>query len=281
MNVFHHRPLSLSQCCELWGLTSAELLTKTDRATLYRVCRESEELVLKLFNESGLKDESPGLCYLKIMTGLGTVRLIDNQQNAALLEFLPGPSLRDLVVGGQDDEATAILGKIICQIHAKSGADGSSLRPLSSWFRALFERPKTTWDLKLARGEEIARAFLEDASMNVPLHGDIHHENVRRGKEGEWCLIDPKGLFGNPAYDVGNIFFNPYDIPETIGVGSRFLRQVAILSETSGIERQQVIGGAYAYACLNASWSIEARGVPTRHSLRMMEIIGPHISRAF
>lgn len=41
------------------------------------------------------------------------------------------------------------------------------------------------------------------------LHGDLHPENVLRGRGGEWRAIDPKGLVGDAAYEAVAFLRNP------------------------------------------------------------------------
>ena len=47
-----------------------------------------------------------------------------------------------------------------------------------------------------------------DGGEHVFLHGDLHHENILRSADG-WALIDPKGLCGDPAYEVVAFLRNP------------------------------------------------------------------------
>ena len=36
----------------------------------------------------------------------------------------------------------------------------------------------------------------------VILHGDLHHENILRDSDGRYIIIDPKGIVGDPVYDI-------------------------------------------------------------------------------
>jgi len=61
----------------------------------------------------------------------------------------------------------------------------------------------------------------------VPLHGDLHFRNVLFDG-AEWRLIDPKGVMGPPAYDLANLFINPWDRPEIVLAEGR-VKSLAIL----------------------------------------------------
>ena len=43
----------------------------------------------------------------------------------------------------------------------------------------------------------------------VPLHGDIHHRNIRQSARG-WLAFDANGLVGERAYDCANTLCYPY-----------------------------------------------------------------------
>jgi len=40
------------------------------------------------------------------------------------------------------------------------------------------------------------------------MHGDFHHYNVLSSDRG-WLAIDPKGMLGPAAYEVGPLLMNP------------------------------------------------------------------------
>ena len=53
-----------------------------------------------------------------------------------------------------------------------------------------------------------------DRLLSIPvapmlLHGDLHHDNLLWSDDRGWAAIDPHGLVGDPAYDVGPLLLNP------------------------------------------------------------------------
>jgi streptomycin 6-kinase len=44
------------------------------------------------------------------------------------------------------------------------------------------------------------------------LHGDLHHGNVLHDSERGWVAIDPKGVLGEPEYEIGVALRNPIEI---------------------------------------------------------------------
>ena len=50
----------------------------------------------------------------------------------------------------------------------------------------------------------------------VVLHGDFHHYNVLSAQRANWLAIDPKGMLGDPGYEVGPFLCNPWLSPPAV-----------------------------------------------------------------
>ena len=100
------------------------------------------------------------------------------------------------------------------------------------------------------------------------LHGDLHHFNILSAERELWLAIDPKGVVGEPAYEVGAYMRNPW--PQLLsqpGVSTIMSRRLDVFSEELGIERQRLRGWAFAQAVLSAWWSYEDHGQVSEHAL--------------
>lgn len=64
--------------------------------------------------------------------------------------------------------------------------------------------------------------LLAGTARTVPLHGDLHHYNILRRGQDKFVAIDPKGLIGDPAYEVIAFLRNPID---RLGEGPTLLNQ--------------------------------------------------------
>src|SRR5438128_12681264 len=96
----------------------------------------------------------------------------------------------------------------------------------------------------LALLEEAETLYAElSASMAEPvlLHGDLHHDNILSATRQPWLAIDPKGLIGEPAYEVGAWLRNP--LPQLLHMpqpGRILARRVDQFAEELGLERTRV-----------------------------------------
>jgi streptomycin 6-kinase len=91
----------------------------------------------------------------------------------------------------------------------------------------------------------------------MPLHGDLHHENIISHEGTVWRAIDPHGLIGDPAYDAANFFGNPLDRRDITCDPDRILAIARIIAPVIGCSESKILRYACAHAALSACWSID------------------------
>ena len=110
------------------------------------------------------------------------------------------------------------------------------------------------------------------------LHGDLHHWNILRAEREPWLAIDPKGLAGEPAYEVGALLRNRLDAGED--VLQLTLRRIAQLSEILGVDRERLKRWAFAQGVLSALWTFEDHGELGEKHLVLPRALLPAIAGA-
>ena len=244
-------------------------------------------VVLKIgFPRDELRRE---MAALTLTHGRGQVRLIasDTNQCALLLPQLqPGTSLwanglRD------DDRATRIAAQVmqsLWQPLPPTAKEAQSFPHVRQWASGL-SRLRTNFGggtgpfpaHLVARAEsafaELLDTAVSESTNDVLLHGDLHHGNILAHGAG-WLAIDPKGVRGEPAYEVGAWLRNPmpalFAVPD---LEARLARRVAIFSEMLGIERERLVGYGLAQAVLSGWWSYEDHGRGGRGVLIIAEAL--------
>ena len=72
--------------------------------------------------------------------------------------------------------------------------------------------------------------------------------------------FDPKGLYGERAFDYANIFCNPDRATAT--APGRLARRKDTVSEAAHLDRGRLLKWVIAYAALSAAWCVEDREDP-------------------
>lgn len=203
---------------------------------------------------------------LGVFDGRGAASLLelDLGRGAMLLERLdPGTPLTSV---GDDGEATSIIADVMKKLWRPAPPDHP--------FPTVFERTRGLARLRRSFGggtgpmpihlvEEAETLFDELIPSQEPpvlLHGDLHHENVLSARRAPWLAIDPKGIVGEPAFDVGAMLHNPAGLLERPNPGKLLERRISILSEELGLEKSRVRGWGFAQSVLAAYWSLEDNG---------------------
>ena len=168
-------------------------------------------VVLKLgYDAAAISQE---LAAVRLAGGRGMIELVaEDAANGAILlrRAMPGDTLIEYP---DDEEAIRILARTMVALWQRPPADHPfpSIADWGGGFARMRERfdggtgPLPTG--LTTRAERIYTDLLATSEVGVVLHGDLHHHNVLRDGEG-WSAIDPKGVVGEPAFEVGALMRN-------------------------------------------------------------------------
>ena len=219
---------------------------------------------------------------LRLFDGRGSARLFESDPvlGALLLERLePGTQL--LALCEEDDRAATAAAANVMRKLWREPPHAHAFPTTADWGRG-FERMRAhfgggtgPFPPKLVEeAESLFAELLASSAAPVLLHGDLHHGNVLAAAREPWLAIDPKGLVGEPAYEVGALLRNPlpqlFEWPQPVRVTER---RIAQLSELLGFERARVWGWGLAQAVLSAWWSIEDTGESGEFGVAAAEVL--------
>ena len=115
--------------------------------------------------------------------------------------------------------------------------------------------------------------LLRSPEPAVLLHGDLHHYNILSAQRAPWLAIDPHGLVGEPAFETGAFFGNPFDLLDRPDPARILQRRADILAERLMLGRARIVGWGFAYQMLSAVWSAERGGTGWRRAIGVAEIL--------
>ncbi len=206
---------------------------------------------------------------MRLYGGQGAARLLaaDETATALLLERLePGDTLATLV---DDVAATEIAAQTFGKLFRPLPV-GHPFASMERWgraFRSVREKHGGGCGAFPAElfepAERIYRDLCGSQGEPVLVHGDLHHHNILRAGDG-WLAIDPKGIAGEPAAEIGPYLYN--NIEGVNDLREHTLRRIAQFAEVLGIDRQRLTQWGFALAVLSTVWMFEDDGeVPERH----------------
>lgn len=204
---------------------------------------------------------------LQLYDGHGIALLLDADPagGALLLErLLPGTPLADLA---DDAAATAIAAEVMRALWRPAPAD-HPFPTIADWGRG-FARMRAHFgggtgplpSRLVAQAEELFGDLLASQAPGVLLHGDLHHWNIRAAHRRPWLALDPKGVVGEPAYEIGALLRNRLPTPwDGAAARRRTTRRLDQLAAALTLDRARLRAWGLAQAVLSAWWSLEDHG---------------------
>ncbi|WP_224824582.1 aminoglycoside phosphotransferase family protein [Cognatishimia sp. MH4019] len=248
------------------ALSAPVFVERTGIATIWKVTRQTgEAAALKLYHGETMGNEGAGFVYLEALNGAGAARVFAHGARFAVTEWLPGPSLGDLSRRGEDDTATHTLLTVAQTLHAQPVTPAGTLPKLADWFGALLKLhiasgcPATARQ-NLERCRALAGDLLATPQDPRPLHGDLHHDNIRLGARG-YCAFDAKGVLGERAYELANAFRNPKGAPALLRDPDRIRALRDAWSGPFAVPPRRLMQWAAVKCALSIAWRSGSDGI--------------------
>jgi streptomycin 6-kinase len=253
--------LRFRECVLAWQIRVQQVV-HTPHSVIAFGDRAGQPIVLKVVKSPGEEWLSGQM--LEAFGGRGMVRPLEHAGGAVLLErILPGTHLADDRMS--DDQATEVIAAVIGQMAPGSRPDNTPT--VASWVRSFERYTASGADLiptslvEAAQGTYLELCSSQGASRL--LHGDLHHHNVLLDSQRGWLAIDPKGIDGELAYEVGAALRNPCERPEIFAAPHTIVKRVNCFSRELCLDSGRILGWAFAQAVLAAIWEWEDDGVLT------------------
>jgi streptomycin 6-kinase len=171
------------------------------------------------------------------------------------------------------EEDLAAIGSLLNVLNGLNAHTG--MIPLDRWCTDLLH-PGISLLEPISVNTRRCQMLLSTAPSNAWLHGDLHHGNIIQSSEtGILVAIDPKGLVGDPSFDICTFVRN--HVPETLDDASlsAFLeRRIRIIGCAAGYPMDRAFAWAAAGNALSLVWDLTDGAKPLtanqEHLLRIL-----------
>jgi len=271
-------PVTIDEYADRWSLTDlGNPFELSFNYVLPATRADGSEAVLKISVPDG--EHRGELDALTLYNGEGVCQLLeaDREGGAMLLERLrPGDMLAELA----DDAAATEIAAALLKNLWRPVPVGYTFPTVADWFQALarhrerFDGAGPLDEQIFATAEGMVRDLLAANEPAVLLHGDFHHFNILRAERAPWLIIDPKGLVGDPCYELGAFLYNPMDsLDPAQGMPALLRRRLDQFHALLGFERERIRHWGIAQSVLSAVWTCQGEGDGWRYTMGVAEML--------
>lgn len=273
-----HLPELLVECERRWQIQVQPAFEPLSYNYVAPAVRQGGALVVL---KAGVpnRELSGEIAALRLFDGDGIVQLLDGdaERGVMLLErILPGTPLAAME---DDAQATVIAAQVMRHLWRPAPAV-HSFPTVADW-AAGFQRLRQRYDggsgpldaRLVAQAERLFAELLASQTKTMLLHGDFHHWNVLSAERQPWLALDPKGLVGDPGYEVGQLLLNHLDWSDHVAVLRCQRRRLDQLAELLEYDRERLRCWGMAQATLSGWWSLEDHGHGWEEAFACVEIL--------
>jgi streptomycin 6-kinase len=260
---------------QLQDLKPFENLTYSYVVSAYSALYKMPVVLKMMASHNELLDEQKALEYYG---GRGYAKLLafDIDRGAILIEaIVPGTPLSALFPIN-DDKATDIVIEAMKRLHQApiSAKDAANFPSISNWLSLLehFEDSRIPGD-SLKKAQTLAKSLLSTQDNLYLLHGDLHHHNILLNKDQDWILIDPKGIVGELAFEVGAFLRNPFtNLLEKSNAHEIINNRLHLCANGLQIDFERLLDWGYVQSVLTALWAVQDNLSNLNDFLKMIKL---------
>lgn len=117
----------------------------------------------------------------------------------------------------------------------------------------------------MKQANELCLSISSLYSQRKLLHGDFHHDNILLGKNGEYRIIDPKGVLGDPVFDVPRFILNEFEDEITTGLYEKVKQIIGTFEQKLTIPNEVLQQCLYVETAMGACWTVESGSTPEQY----------------
>lgn len=210
---FNERIRTAEKYIEQWELSEVEFKSELSNNNLifFAVSKQYGKVIFKLRLPNGFDNE---ILALKSFQGENVCKLYaySLEDEAYIMErIVPAHTLYE---SAPRDERIKIASALFRGLH-RTDAPDRTFPTYTEWFEEAKEGTKNRADCKdlfpyLESAEQMLKDLCEAYSRRLLLHGDLHHENILKNENGGYTVTDPKGVIGDPVFDLSRFILDEF-----------------------------------------------------------------------
>lgn len=252
-----------------WGLTSFQFIPSYS-ANIVFICYSEKfgGTVLKIGNLSfgEIVTEFSTLCQYN---GRRFCKVFEADiENGVILEecVQPGYPLRD---ESSLDKRLSVFSSLYKGLHI-TPARAEIYPTYTEWVGRITEYMSKRQDCKelylyMKKAKDICLSVSALYSRKMLLHGDFHHDNILLGNDGEYIIIDPKGVIGDPVFDVPRFILNEFGDEITTELYKKITDIINILEKKLNIPNDILKQCLFVETAMGVCWSVEDGSTPEEY----------------
>ncbi len=262
---FEQLPKIIEALTVYWQLKN---IVPVDNMTYNYVARatthQNHSVVLKIScDENMINDERHALKYF---AGQGAIELLDYHDHyyAMLLhQAMPGITLKSLYPIKIEYVLEHYLA-VVKKLHANHFDWKYKFNHISDWLKAIDKCNSTQIpQYLLNKARHLKNKLLNSSRNQILIHGDLHQNNILHDAT-QWFAIDPKGILGEPEFEIAAFdFIHENELQTNLAVDKFFEERIAVISQISSYDIQRIKDWVFVRLILAAVWCIEDKADPT------------------
>ena len=249
-------PNLIAQVGTTYGLSNLNPVKNLSYNYVLSGFQDNQPIILKLGQDiDGLKQEAKAL---EAFLGFGVVCVIAENDGLLLqIRAMSGVSLKSYFPT-KDNKAISITLNTMKRLHKAPIPRVHSFPNVKDWLSILDK----DWEIPekhIQKARALRDNLLKTSGKEVLLHGDLHHDNILQNGN-DWVVIDPKGVIGEPAYEVAAFIRNP--LPELLkhdNVQAIVNNRIMCFAEMLKLPERRILDWCFVQAVLSWVWALEDR----------------------
>ncbi|MCJ8008447.1 aminoglycoside phosphotransferase family protein [Lederbergia wuyishanensis] len=255
---------------EQWSLTSLQFIPSYSANIVFTCISEKFGNAVLKIGKSNSREISTEFNTLNEYKGRRFCRVFNAEiENGVILEewIKPGNPLRD-----EDslDKRLSVFSSLFKDLHKTPG--NTEIYPTYiEWVDKIAEYMSKRQDCKelylyMKKAQDICHSLSSIHSQKMLLHGDFHHDNILLNTDGEYKIIDPKGVVGDPIFDVPRFILNEFGDEITPELYEKINYIINVLEKSLDIPNEVIKKCLFVETAMGICWCVEDGAVPEEYS---------------